>query len=367
MFKQYSSIQNHYVKEISDFPLEPRFDRNVPWVVTEKVHGSNFSYVLTANDDATVSVQIAKRTEILVDNDPSYYPKAVRLVRSTYDEKVKVLFDTIRTLLKERNHVLKVANVFGELFGGHYPHGEVKNVHNQVPIQRHVYYWTDFDFYVFDISVQVSTVEREYRYYLPYDDMIHCLKESGFSCYAKELFRGTFQDCLQYDTVFDSTIPSYYGLPSLPEKTNISEGVIIKPIKDMYTSKNDRMMIKKKNQEFNEKVGKPVKAEKKPSTNTPRQFANSYATEALEEIKNYINNTNRLEGTISKLGDIYKFQTLRDQCIYMLAQDALKDYKLENEDVWNQVTKEDQKFISKSLPGFSKAFVSEYILNNPQD
>ncbi|KAG2388812.1 hypothetical protein C9374_000251 [Naegleria lovaniensis] len=370
MFKSYSSIQNHYMKGVLDFQFEPNFSRNVEWVVTEKVHGSNFSYVVSMSDNAELDIQVAKRTEILVTNDPSYYPIAVQKVREIYDKKIPILFKRVVEIVDENFNInVNRMHAFGELFGGHYPHKDVKNVSGRVPIQRHVYYHTEFDFYIFDIyfsGVEKETM-KEKQFFLPFDLFVKALSECEFNCYAKELFRGKFEDCLNFDSVFDSVIPSYYELPTMPHHTNICEGIIIKPVKDMYTQKRERMIIKKKNEAFNEKIGQAKKPKQKTTTITEvSRFTHEKGEQVMEDVNNYINE-NRLEATISKLGDIFKFNKLREQAIYLLAQDALKDYKEENSELWNELPKEDQKTISRALPKISQKFVETYVKERIED
>lgn len=186
-----------------------------------------YSYVVSVRENAELDIQVAKRTEILVAGDPSYYPIAVQKVREIYDKKMPILFKRVSEIVDENFKItVNRVNVFGELFGGHYPHKEVQNVNGRVPIQRHVYYHTEFDFYIFDIyfsGVEKETL-KEKQFFLPYDLFVKALSECEFNCYAKEIFRGTFEECLKFDCVFDSIIPSYYGLPGLPHHTNICEG-----------------------------------------------------------------------------------------------------------------------------------------------
>ncbi|EFC43786.1 mitochondrial RNA ligase [Naegleria gruberi] len=380
MFKGYSSIQNHFLKDVDSYPLQTQYDPQVPWIVTEKIHGSNFSFVVSlvkddaaSIDDNNLQIQVAKRTEILADNDPSYYPKAVRSVRELYDEKMKLLFKNLALdLEKKRNVKLVSLSVFGELFGGNYPHKDVKNVGDRAPIQRHVYYCTDFDFYVFDIFVFTKSDdpnEKRLNYFLSYDDMVEQVKKTGLDCYARELFRGKLEECLNYDSVFDSVIPStIYGLPDMPHHTNICEGIIIKPLIDMRTDKNDRMVIKKKNDNFMEKIGQKdkVRKERLVKQNTGKKFIDDKSEQAMSDVLSYMNE-NRLEGNISKLGDIFNFPKIRESCVYLLAQDTLKDYREENSEVWDQLPKEDRKAISGALPAIAKRFVEEYVSKNKQN
>ena len=231
----------------------------------------------------------------------------------------------------------------------------------------HLFYTPDYDFYIFDLYVYGldKTTGKERGFFIPYDEMVTILDNGGFSLYAKELFRGSLQDCLNFESRFTSNIPiKYYNLPPL-STPNICEGVVIKPVKEMYTSpKNDRFIIKKKNEEFNEMVKKPSKLRPRKSVPKPVFEDSSVSEPVFCAIMNYLNET-RLESAISKTGDILNATSKkRNQCFALMVQDALADYKKEHLDEWEAVKKGDQKLITKHLAGEGKEIMYDYIYSH---
>ena len=58
--------------------------------------------------------------------------------------------------------------------------------------------------------------------------------------------KGTFEELIQIDTVFDSTIPELLGLQRIEK--NIIEGLLLRPNKSVSNSFGERVILKKKNQ-----------------------------------------------------------------------------------------------------------------------
>lgn len=60
--------------------------------------------------------------------------------------------------------------------------------------------------------------------------------------------KGVFEELIQIETVFDSTIPELLGLQKIEK--NIVEGLVLRPNKSVSNSFGERVILKKKNQEF---------------------------------------------------------------------------------------------------------------------
>ena len=78
-------------------------------------------------------------------------------------------------------------------------------------------------------------------------------KQSGF-LYAEPLATGTLQDMISYPLGFESKLPAKFGLPPL-DKPNIAEGIVIKPIKDVFIESKKgpkRVIFKRKVEGFAE-------------------------------------------------------------------------------------------------------------------
>lgn len=108
-FKKYSSIENHFDKKFMEH-VKLEMPGDLLYVVQEKVHGTNVSFLCDGK-----KVKLAKRTAIIAD-DENFYEFA-ELV-DTYKSKVIILFNEVKEIYPE---ITSIA-IFGEMFGGLYPH-----------------------------------------------------------------------------------------------------------------------------------------------------------------------------------------------------------------------------------------------------
>lgn len=189
----------------------------------------------------------------------------------------------------------KKYTVYGELFGGAYPHPDVAPVKNVQAVQTGVYYAPDIRFCAFDIAVE--TGDEDGKYYLDYETAVSYFKQSGIF-YAKPLFIGKFNEAANFNIRMNSSLPGDFHLPAL--ENNLIEGVVVKPYN--LTGKNlfaARPVIKLKNPEFDEDE-KFHNAEK--WSFTPGV---SCKTERLsfvmDELRKYVT-VNRLKSAVSKTG-----------------------------------------------------------------
>ena len=255
------------------------------WIVTEKVHGANFSFIYEDNQ-----LQYAKRKELLAWSDDFF---GFQLVVEEIEHKLYNLFESIKA-----NHPFKKCTVYGELFGGSYPHSEVRPDKRVSAIQTGVYYSPTIRFYAFDIALEPAD-STDYRYYLDYNTATE-LFETCDLFYAKPLFTGKLHKALKFDIAFDSTLPKCLGLP--PIEDNLVEGVVVKPLSSPMVSTDKgfvRPILKIKNKKFSEEH-KFHEARKwsfipdKPSKKDELDFL-------LPELIRFVT-LNRLHNTISKVG-----------------------------------------------------------------
>jgi Rnl2 family RNA ligase len=116
-FKKYSSIENSFNREFLEYVVA-QMPADLQYVVQEKVHGANTSFLCDGHE-----VKFAKRTSALVEDEKFYeYPELLE----SYKERVLNLFVHIKSLYPAVKHI----SVFGEMFGGSYPHPEVKPMYN---------------------------------------------------------------------------------------------------------------------------------------------------------------------------------------------------------------------------------------------
>ena len=114
--------------------------------------------------------------------------------------------------------------------------------------QKGVWYHPDIRFYAFDVYIKTENCEG----FLNYSVAVDFFEKIGLF-HAKILQIGTFDECIKHSDEFQTTIPEDLGLP--PIENNICEGIVIKPIKSIYTEDEDRIILKSKNARFKEVSG----------------------------------------------------------------------------------------------------------------
>ena len=280
------------------------FSNKTKWVVTEKIHGSNFAIYYRDG-----KIEFSKRNKIL-ESDEWFYN--YHLIKQKLIDNIILLSN----IMNEKNLV-----VYGELFGGWYPN-DCKNWKGSndirinskgiciVPfeekaIQEGIYYSPNIEYFIFDIGIIKNKIE-----YVDFVTMEKYLKQTKFN-YTKPLKIGTFSEVRNFNIDFDSYIPEELGLDLLPPKTNIAEGIVIKPVNTYFIKdkKNDdvRCIIKVKNKQFLEVLD---------------DFDINEANKSYKFIFTKLVNQNRLQCVLSKNG---------------LLSESSKDIILKEleEDVWN--------------------------------
>lgn len=229
-FKPYPSIGNH-----TDAGWMALVRAAVPaatlFAVQEKVHGANVSFLC---DDK--NLRMARRTAILGEEEPFF---RYQELLEHYESAVCHVFNRLRGRYPKMTSIA----VYGELFGGGYPHPCVP-LHRQVkPVQKEIWYIPGYDFHAFDIYVFMG----DGGFFLPVQEANDLFALAGFH-YAHNLFTGTLDECLGYPCEFPTTIPSEYGLPLLED--NLCEGIVIKPLIPLILPDGSRVAVKKKNVGF---------------------------------------------------------------------------------------------------------------------
>ncbi len=144
-FKGYDSI-DHARKS-----FQRKYSSNTLYVVTEKVHGSNFQ--LTTNGEV---FKMGKRS--------GYHEDGTMFnCKSIVDKYSQNVLDLHKSLFKKGQWM----TVFGEIFGGGYPRAAsdsvkepyptsntdktIQSIGIKKPVQKGIYYCPHVDFYAFDI------------------------------------------------------------------------------------------------------------------------------------------------------------------------------------------------------------------------
>lgn len=332
-FKKYSSIENHFDKKFMEH-VKLEMPGDLLYVVQEKVHGTNVSFLCDGK-----KVKLAKRTDIIAD-DENFYEFA-ELV-DTYKSKVIILFNEVKEIYPE---ITSIA-IFGEMFGGLYPHHLVRKNNHLTAIQKGVFYTPNHDFYAFDILIHNELEDK----YLAVDEVNSLFEKVGFF-YAKTLFKGTLNECLNYPNDFQSKISGWLGLPQIED--NICEGVVIRPTVPMFFRNGKRVIIKSKNDKFSEK-----KTTKKSVVKLEESTLYSdMLTNILCELESFVTE-NRLNNVASHIGEV---SMPRDfgKLIGLMSKDVFDDFMKQFEDDYNALDKEEQKVLTKKISKWVSALVKK--------
>jgi len=338
-FKKYSSIENTFDKEFMDKIKAEGLD-SLQYVVQEKVHGSNCCFVTDGQE-----VQFAKRTG-LVEAGEMFYNYEELLEK--YRNKIIHLFQRIKEKYTDTKSIL----VYGEMFGGKYPHPDVKNDSKVMNIQKGVFYSPVHEFYGFDIYIYGAERGRYFSV-----DETNAFFEAEKFYYAKTLFQGTLDECLEYPNTFQSHIAEWLGLP--PVENNICEGIVIRPVNPTYLENGNRVLLKSKNSKFAEK-----KAVKK---RQPNLFVEPTYSEALNKqlvvTEEYVTE-NRLNNVISHIGQISIPKEL-GKLIGLFSKDILEDYLKEHGSNYALLEKSEQKILNRHVNQQASNLIKSSIIFPP--
>ncbi len=332
-FKKYNEIENSYREKFINEIIQ-QGKSGGEWIVTEKVHGTNFGIWYDGTE-----FKAAKRTGFLGDNAKFYN---FQYVYKQNQPKIKKIWDWFKENW-DYPEELETLTVYGEMFGGTYPHPDVKKMGSGI-IQKGVFYTPDNLFYTFDIRVNNYAVNKE---------IFADAAVIGDMLYAIPLFTGTFQECLKYGNAFKSTIPKLLGLPEI-ESENICEGIVIEPVEPAFLGNGSRVILKSKNEKFTEKSKgkKEPKEEIKLSENGTR----------IWEIMESLITENRLNNVLSKEeGPITNKHF--GMLLGKLNKDVLEEFNKDHEEEFDGLEGGEQKKIRSNLNRFSGNVIRKDFLN----
>lgn len=321
---KYNSIRNGYDAVFLDRCAQACGDSRM--VALEKIHGANFSF-LTDGD----TVAQGSRND-LIDPTESFYGSGRFFNR--YAPTVKTLFQLVKS---EFPRLTKLV-LFGEIFGGRY-NGET--VPGAKQVQGGMNYHPDTEFAAFDIKL---FFENGVETYIPYVDMVDLLDDANMLTGESNRIKtapvvaiGTIKELVTVNPLFYTKVPAWFGLNTCDEKTDVdyAEGFVIRGYdEDFRTHRNDRVVIKVKNERFAES-DKPVRIKSEIVLDEDEQAK-------LDGICSYIN-TNRLNNVLSKVEvtSAKQFGMVQGN----LVRDALEDFQLDTgvnlsgDPVWSKIAK----------------------------
>jgi Rnl2 family RNA ligase len=142
---------------------------------------------------------------------------------------------------------------------------------------------------------------------------------------------------LKYPNDRESEIYKQFGLPQI--ESNVMEGVVIKPVEPCFLKNGSRVIIKNKNEKWEEKAKRPKRVRQ-------AQEIPEIVVQLQEQILEYVTD-NRMSNVISKIGP----PTMKDmgKILGMFANDVLDDFVKEHGDEMEKLDKNEQKMVTKVI------------------
>ena len=153
--------------------------------------------------------------------------------------------------------------------------------------------------------------------------------------------------------------PTYkkYNLPMI--ENNFSEGVVIKPMYEIILNSGDRMICKKKSVKFMEKM----KHNKKEKTDFNIDDYSDEFKDVYNNIFDYVTES-RYYSVVSKMEpndiDFKNFGNI----LRSFNMDVIKDYNKENDNLYNNLDKKEQKIINKEIDRKSSSIIKNKLMGN---
>ncbi len=332
MFTPYEKISS----SPKDWLLEARDQRAIsktPWVVTEKIHGANFCFLIGEGQ-----IDCAKRKGLLPEGEDFFGHKALL-------EDLRAQLRGLFLHLQASHPELVRVFVYGELFGGAYPHPEVKAVSGVQAIQTGVWYSPNITFCAFDLAITEGDDEGQ-RHYLDWEEASSAARKVGLM-WTQPLLIGSYEDAMAYPLGFDTTIPALLGLPALTAGENKAEGVVLKPARNLLVPTRKgrlRPVLKRKIAHFAEDK-RYYQSERWPEPETSPQ-SESWGLDMLSWELSCRIEKNRFAAAQSKLGvrsdsDTSKRLALRD----LILQDVLEEVEESSSELWAACDAEERELL----------------------
>jgi Rnl2 family RNA ligase len=200
------------------------------WVALEKIHGAQLVVAVRGEQ-----VHFGKRKAWLAEEDPFFGWQLLRVRLGAAAREIA------RAVGAEGDAVY----LYGELFGGHYPHPDVPAVPGMSPVQTGIWYAPDLQWSPFDILVAHS--DEDEGVLLSHRELEAVAREVGLVT-PPVVRRGTRSDMGTVPTRAQTRVPALLGLP--PIEGNVAEGLVIKS--DVRAAPSQRVSFKRKIEEFDE-------------------------------------------------------------------------------------------------------------------
>lgn len=203
-FRKFESLENTYNKSSVSKIIYNGYDKSITeWIVTEKLHGCNFSIHISNG-----KVFFGSRNGFLTEFQEFYNSEAIR--------------ETLRNKILSKTLPFSDVIIYGELVGPH--------------IQTEVTYTNKIKFFVFDVVVNGNPINKI--------DAQQLADHYGLD-FVPVIKVGSFEECIEVKNTFNSLV--------LSMENNLAEGIIIEPVEPTYFNNGKRIYFKNKTRQFSEK------------------------------------------------------------------------------------------------------------------
>lgn len=215
--------------KISSRPNTAQASPGGVWVATEKVHGAQV--VLGCDGHQT---RVGKRKAWLADDEAFF---GWQLLRAELERAAR---DVHAALGGPR-----VVRIYGEVFGGAYPHPQVLATPGVSAVQTGIWYSPNLHFSVFDLLVEDAAGDA--GEFLSHTEVEKLASAHGLLV-VPLVGRGPRALVDELPTRAPTRVPAWFRLPAIDG--NVAEGLVLKP--DVRAAPEDRIIIKRKIPEFDD-------------------------------------------------------------------------------------------------------------------
>ena len=339
VFFSYPEIENSYQEGFVEQIKEAGFG-DIPYAVLEKVHGGNsqITYMLDSQEFC-----YGTRQHLLEENESFYN---LQSIFKEIEPDVRQLAQQLCSDLRQMGQKVKSVTVFGEVFGGSYPHTDVIKDRTALRVQKGVFYSPSNKWLAFDVAYTIESSDR--LFFLPVQKAMQVCVLAGIDFVPLlDVTRG-LDKALAFANDKPSEVYQKYHLPQLED--NIMEGVVIRPYCENAWVGRHRVVLKNKNTKFKEKSR--VKRD-----NVPEEIPES-VKKACEEVSQYIT-INRVHNVLSHLGKVSPKDI--GKVIMETSKDVLGDYTKEY-DTLQKLEKKEEKMVTKYMNSEVAKVVRDVVL-----
>ncbi len=326
LFYKYPSIENTYNEKFLGLVKDNGFSGQ-SFCISEKVHGSNLQVGYSLTEDKFI---FGSRSNILKEDESFYnYLECMAPLKS----KVKELAVWMKNRFLIGKQELLDVTVYGEIFGGSYPHPMVPRDSHAVRVNKGVFYSPKNQWLAFDIAYSLKGLPE--HKFLCGLEFVNLCRKFGIPFIPVLKVVPDLESALRFEPVFKSGIYRFFELPELAD--NMAEGVVIRGwYRDLWAG-GHRVILKNKCEKFREK-----KSEKKIVINEEYPL---HVEAAIREAAAYVNEA-RVQNAVSKVGG----QALENigKVIAMVNADILEEYEKMG-GIINTLGKQERHIVKKAL------------------